>query len=133
MSATRPSRPARRPSVARRAAGGLTAVTLLTACGATTSVHDGQTLRVSVSEYRVAPQSIDAPSGLLTLAVHNNGRLSHNLVIARGGAVQAATPPLSPGEGAVLTTVLAPGVYQLASTEDSDQALGVYGTLRVGR
>jgi hypothetical protein len=117
----------------RAAAGALTAVTLLTACGATTLVRDGQTLSVSVSEYRVAPQSIHAPSGLLTLAVHNNGRLSHDLVISRDGTVQAATLPLSPGQGAVLTAVLAPGTYEIASTLNSDEALGVYGTLRVGR
>jgi hypothetical protein len=133
VSATRPSLRGRRAPAGRAAAGALAAVTLLTACGATTPVRDGQTLSVSISEYRVAPQSIHAPSGLLTLAVHNNGRLSHDLVISRDGTVQAATPPLSPGQGATLTAVLAPGTYQIASTLNSDEALGVYGTLRVGR
>jgi hypothetical protein len=133
VSATRPPRRARRRAALRSVAGALSAVTLLTACGATATVRNGQTLSVSLSEYRVAPQSIDAPSGLLTLAVHNNGRLSHDLVISRDGAVQAATPPLSPGQGAVLTAVLAPGTYEIASTLNSDEALGAYGTLRVGR
>ncbi len=68
--------------------------------------------------------------GPLTILVHNYGRLTHNLVISRGGQAQAITRPIWPGPTAELTLTLTPGSYLMASTILSDQTLGQYGTLR---
>ena len=104
---------------------------LLCGCGRTLLVGSDRTLSVGLTEYRIAPQSIHAPPGLLTILVHNYGRLTHNLVISRDGQSEAATPPIPPGETADLAVTLGPGTYLVASTILSDQALGAYGTLTV--
>ncbi|MDQ6730986.1 MAG: hypothetical protein M3022_11970 [Actinomycetota bacterium] len=90
-------------------------------------------LHVALSEYRVAPQQVSAPAGTLTIFVHNYGRLNHNLVISYRGVPEAFTEPIRPGQSAELITSLTPGRYVMASTVLSDQALGTYGSLTVGR
>jgi len=104
----------------------------LTGCGSTTTVRSGQTLRVALTEYRVTPQDVDVPAGLVTISVHNYGRLSHDLVISQGSVTEASTQPIAPGQTTDLVAVLSPGTYQMASTVLADQALGAYGTLTVG-
>lgn len=101
-------------------------------CGATTTVGSGATLQIAVSEYRVTPQAVRAGAGLLTIVVHNDGRLSHNLFISRGGVIEAASAPIAPGRWTELQAELAPGSYLMASAMLSDQALGAYGTLEIG-
>ena len=54
-------------------------------------------------------------------------------MITQDGRQTAATEPLAPGQTTDLVTTLAPGRYLMASTILSDQALGAYGTLDVGR
>jgi hypothetical protein len=100
-------------------------------CGAATKVTRGGTLQVALTEYHVAPQSVSAASGALTIDVHNYGRLSHDLVISSDGIPLASTKPIAPGQSAELFTTLAAGKYLMSSTILSDQALGAYGTLSV--
>jgi hypothetical protein len=100
-------------------------------CGATTRVGTGRTLQISLSEYRVIPQDVQAGAGVLTIVIHNYGRLSHSLVISREGVADASTKPIAPGQSALLEAALSPGRYQMASSILSDQALGAYGTLDV--
>jgi hypothetical protein len=115
-------------------AAALTAATLLLAgCGNTTRVGVDRTFQVALTEYRVSPQRVRAPSGTLTIFVHNYGRLSHNLVISSDAHADAATEPIPPGQTAELLATLAPGQYLMSSTILSDQALGAYGTLIVTR
>ena len=102
-------------------------------CSRTVTVGRSRTLQIVLTEYHVAPQSVHAPAGSLSIYVHNYGRLSHDLVISRGGQPAASTQPIPPGQSTELIAYLAPGHYLLASTVLSDQALGAYGTLVVGR
>jgi hypothetical protein len=104
----------------------------LSACGSTATPSAARTLRVALSEYRVTPQDISASPGLLTITVHNYGRLSHDLVISLNGVAEAQTKPIAPGQTVALQTTLGPGHYLMASSVLSDQALGAYGTLDVG-
>jgi hypothetical protein len=101
------------------------------ACGRTTSVKSGGTLQIALNEYRVAPQDVRAPTGLLTVIVHNYGRLTHDLVISLNGQTEAATKPIAPGQTQELDAALGPGHYLMSSAILSDQALGAYGTLIV--
>jgi hypothetical protein len=101
------------------------------ACGRTTRVGSGRTLQVALNEYRVTPQDVRAQTGLLTIFVHNYGRLTHNLVISLDGRPEVATAPIAPGQTEELDAALAPGHYLMASSILSDQALGAYGTLVV--
>jgi hypothetical protein len=106
----------------------------LTACGPSTlAVPAGGTLRLTVTEYQVRPQSVSAQAGPLTIVVRDTGRLVHNLAILNNGHVAAATPPIRPGSSATLTLALGPGTYVMASTLFFDESVGTYGTLRVTR
>jgi Cupredoxin-like domain len=104
---------------------------LLSGCGDQHVVGSDRALQITVSEYRIAPQSIRAPSGLLTIFVRNYGRLTHNFVIALSGHPEASTKPIAPGQTAVIAVTLSAGKYLMSSTILADQALGTYGTLTV--
>jgi hypothetical protein len=101
------------------------------ACGSTTTVGKDGTLRIALSEYRVTPQDVHTTAGVLTLVVHNYGRLTHDLVISLNGQAEISTPPIPPGGTQELSAALIPGTYTMASSILSDQALGAYGTLDV--
>lgn len=100
-------------------------------CGRTTKVGVGGTLQIALNEYRVTPQDVRAHTGLLTIFVHNYGRLTHDLVISQDGRIEASTKPIGPGQTEELNAALGPGHYLMASSILSDQALGAYGTLIV--
>jgi hypothetical protein len=104
----------------------------LAACGSGTTVGKDGTLRIALSEYRVIPQDVHTTAGVLTLVVHNYGRLTHDLVISLDGQPEIASRPIGPGQTQVLSAALIPGRYLMASSILSDQALGAYGTLDVG-
>jgi hypothetical protein len=101
-------------------------------CGTTATVGKGGSLQIALSEYRVTPQDVHAGQGLLTIIVHNYGRLTHSLVISQDGRTEALTKPIAPGQTVELAAALVPGRYEMASSILSDQALGAYGTLDVG-
>jgi hypothetical protein len=103
----------------------------MAACGRTTTVGTGRSLQIALNEYRVTPQDVRAQTGLLTIYVHNYGRLTHDLVITLDGRTEAATKPIAPGQTQELDAALGPGHYLMASSILSDQALGAYGTLIV--
>lgn len=106
---------------------------IVAGCSHTVSVGGSRTLRVALSEYRVVPQSVVAEPGQLTLVVSNDGRLTHNLAITTGaGKVLDQTQPIAPGASTELIVTLGRGTYVIGSTLFSDQALGTYGTLKVG-
>jgi hypothetical protein len=104
---------------------------LLAACAHTTVVGGDRTVRVELTEYRLHPQTIRASAGLLTIVVHNRGVLDHDLVVSQDGQAINSTQPVRPGQTVDLALNLAPGTYSIASTVQSDQTLGEYGTLRV--
>jgi hypothetical protein len=101
-------------------------------CGQMARVGTGGTLQVALDEYRVTPQDVRADAGTFTIVVHNDGRLTHDLVISQDGHTEASTEPIAPGQTADLIATLTRGQYLMASTILSDQALGAYGTLHVG-
>lgn len=105
----------------------------LAACGRTVTVGPGRVLHLTVSEYRIQPQSVRAGSGPLTIEVRDSGRLVHNLALLNSGHVAAATPPIRPGGTSKLVVALSPGTYIMASTMFFDQSLGAYGTLTITR
>jgi hypothetical protein len=101
-------------------------------CGTTAAVGNARTVQIALNEYRVTPQDVRASTGLLTIFVHNYGRLTHDLVITLDGRLEASTKPIAPGQTEELVAALGPGHYLMASSILSDQALGAYGTLDVG-
>jgi hypothetical protein len=110
-----------------------TALTVQAGCARTLHVGGDRSLRIALNEYRLNPGNARAAPGPLTLEIHNYGRLTHNLVISENGQSIASTRGIAPGHDAELTLTLGPGHYQMASSLMSDEALGEYGTLTVGR
>jgi hypothetical protein len=104
---------------------------LLGGCSETRVVGSDRAVHIALSEYRLNPERVSVSAGVLTIYVHNYGRLTHNLVVSENGQTTASTKPLWPGQSTALALDLAPGRYSIASTILSDQALGAYGTLNV--
>jgi hypothetical protein len=113
------------------AAGGILSAVALTGCGHSRQVGSNRSVRVALTEYRVNPESVSVSSGILMMMIHNDGRLTHNLVVSENGNLIASTHGIPPGGGAELDLSLAPGRYLMASTILSDEALGEYGTISV--
>lgn len=120
--------------MARKALGltGLLALAAsIAACGTTHVVGAHRTVYVALTEYRLAPQQVQADAGRLTIFVLNDGRYTHNLAVIRGGHTTGATQPIAPGHRARLTVTVRNGNYVIASTMLEDQDLGLYGSLVV--
>ena len=119
----------------RRAAKLVGTLVLLLAGAGCSHTVDARTgvVRILVTEYRLVPQSVRARPGELKIYVHNDGRLTHNLSVARGPRTTGETQPIRPGQSAQLTVTLTPGRYFMSSTILSDRDLGIYGTLTVTR
>src|SRR5947209_4629043 len=84
-------------------------------CGHTQRVAGDGTLRIGLTEYRLHPQSASAAAGVITILIHNYGRLTHNLVVSENGQSIASTKGIAPGSDAELSLSLAPGSYLMTS------------------
>jgi predicted small secreted protein len=117
----------------------LLAPLLLAGCGAGRAVRvAGHRLALTLSEYRIVPQTASVPAGRLMIAACNRGILTHNVVLQRGSLDSdertplAGIPTLLPGRcDATTTQPLAPGRYLLASTVGNQAVLGMAATLIV--
>jgi hypothetical protein len=103
----------------------------LAGCGHTIRAGNSRHLVVALTEYRIAPETVRAYAGTLTITVRNVGTLTHNLVISLGSQNEAFSPDLTPGGSTTMIVDLAPGRYTLRSTISEDQSLGLWGTLDV--
>jgi plastocyanin len=112
--------------------GALVILLAAAGCSHTVDARSGA-VRLALTEYRLVPQSVRVRSGQLTISVHNYGRLTHNLTVARGTRTTGSTQPIRPGQTAQLTVTLMPGKYFMSSTIPSDRDLGIYGTITVAR
>jgi uncharacterized cupredoxin-like copper-binding protein len=117
--------------VATRAVLALALACVLAGCAHTFRVGGSRALSVALSEYQLAPDTVRAYSGTLTITVRNLGLRTHDLAISQGSQNVAVSPDLVPGETSTMTVDLAPGTYMLRSTITGDQALGLWGTLDV--
>ena len=106
-------------------------VTVLAGCAREQQVGSNRTVQVAVTEYLLRPNDVHASAGPLTIVVHNYGRLTHDLVIAKEGQKQASTGTIWPGQTSELEIDLPKGTYTMASNVVSDQPVGVFGTLTI--
>jgi hypothetical protein len=112
----------------------------LAGCGAGTTVRTtGHELAVTLTEYRITPQTVSVPAGRLRLVAHNRGLLTHNVELERGSldsgerrVVLSVIHTLLPGaSGKVVTGPLRPGKYLLVSAVGNQTTLGMAATLIV--
>lgn len=120
------------PGVRAVVAGLATLLAVCAGCGEPEPVAvDATPLRLTLSEYRVAPQAVRVPAGRVELVVRNAGTMVHRLEIRSADRARrlAATPPLRPGERARLVVELPPGRYLDACAADRHDTLGEHGTI----
>ena len=114
-----------------RTALALTLAWTLAACDHTIRVGGGRTLHVTLSEYRITPDTVRAYAGTLTIDVRNIGTRTHNLAVSLGNYNEVVSPDLTPGGTATVIVNLSPGQYMMRSLIVNDQALGEWGMLDV--
>lgn len=105
-------------------------------CGEPDPVASGASpLRLTLSEYRVAPQAVRVPAGRVELVVRNAGTTVHRLQLRSADRARtlATGPPLRPGETARLVVDLPPGTYRAACAVERHDTLGEHGTIVVAR
>jgi uncharacterized cupredoxin-like copper-binding protein len=116
------------------------AAALTAGCGEPAAVDvSGNTLRVTLDEYRIRPQNIRVHAGRIHLVAIDEGRLTHNLAIEsitddptkriEYGRTETAHPGDTVTEREPIE--LKPGRYRLACTISNHDNLGQYGTLTV--
>lgn len=112
---------------------------LLAGCGGSAAIRKSdRELDLTLSEYRITPQTVSVPAGRLRIVAHNRGILTHNVELERGTldsgehSVLSIVHTLLPGaSAAVLTGPLAPGRYLLVSSVDNQTTLGMAASLVV--
>lgn len=118
----------------------LLAALLLAGCGTGQTRHlTGHRLALTLTEYRILPQTVSVPAGPLRITACNRGVLTHNVALQQGTldsderTTLTDIPTLLPGRcGSVLmTTPLASGRYLLTSTVGNQAVLGMAATLIV--
>jgi uncharacterized cupredoxin-like copper-binding protein len=119
----------------------LGAATLVGCGGGPSYTHDRDgALQITLDEYRIRPESFEAPAGRIHLVVTNSGRLTHNLVVeafdhdvGEEPRLYGRTDTLHPGEhGSEQAPItLKPGKYRLTCTIGNHDDLGQYGELKV--
>ncbi|HEU4701310.1 MAG TPA: cupredoxin domain-containing protein [Conexibacter sp.] len=92
---------------------------------------DATPLRLTLSEYRIAPQAVSVPAGRVELVVRNGGATVHRLEVRSGDRRRrlAATPPLRPGEQARLVLELGYGTYVTTCARERHHTLGEHGAI----
>ena len=93
-------------------------------------VAAGKPVPVAENEFHIilAPKTL--PAGTYTFVVKNTGKIQHDLAV-QGGAVNAKTPLLNPGQTAKLTVKLPAGTYALFCTVPGHRAAGMLAKLTV--
>ncbi len=122
------------PALPRRplAAALATALAACAGCGepAAVALRSGP-LRLTLSEYRIAPQAVVVPAGRVAIVVRNGGTTVHRLRLrsADGARTIATAPPLRPGQTARLVVELPPGRYVDTCAIARHDTLGERGTI----
>jgi len=104
---------------------------LLWGCGDTGSTvrSSDARARVVLDDYLLAPQELSVPSGRVTIALANRGRVGHTFRLRREGRLYAEVPTLLPGKRRTITRTLPRGAYRMFCVIANHEELGMYGTL----
>jgi plastocyanin len=120
----------------RAAAAGLIAVALLAACGGGGSGGGGQpagSIKVTMTEYKFDPSSINVSSGKVVFFLVNVGTVSHDMIISDSSNNRVAGSELvSAGDSFVFTVdSISAGTYTYYCSQPGHRGLGMQGTLTV--
>lgn len=90
---------------------------------------------VALSEWQLAPSSLEAPAGAVCFIVRNDGTVSHDLGLRREGAAADAaeqlfvTRLLAPGGSQTVTWRIAAGRFTAYCDVPGHEAAGMKGTV----
>ncbi len=120
----------------RKVAVALTAGLLLgvAACGASNGGGPpANAIKVTMTEFKFDPASIDAKAGTITFFVVNGGTISHDMIIRdAGGNRLGGSDLLSAGDSATVTlNNVAAGTYTYFCDQPGHEQSGMHGTLTV--
>ena len=92
----------------------------------------GNTIAVTLSDFKISPATLTAKAGAVQFDVKNGGPTPHNLTIKDAtGKVLGATKDLKPGETAKLVVTLAAGGYTATCSLAGHESLGMKDSLTV--
>jgi plastocyanin len=113
----------------------LTAVVLLAGCGGSTPSQPSGSIKVTMTEFKFDPSTINASSGKVVFFLVNAGTTSHDLIIrdSSGNRVSGAASELvSAGDSFVFTVSnIGAGTYAFFCDQPGHEASGMKGTLTV--
>lgn len=104
----------------------MTRLLIAAAFAVSSSVATGQTVAVTLSEWKVGFTSDTLRAGSVTFEVKNNGSMTHAFHI-RGEGVDKGTREIPARQSATLTVTLKPGTYEVfcPMSEESHKMAGM--------
>jgi uncharacterized cupredoxin-like copper-binding protein len=91
----------------------------------------GQTVNMSLADFRLDPAAPTVNAGTVTFKVINDGQTTHALEV-EGPGEEAETEELAPGDSAELTVDLGePGTYEMYCPVDGHKDQGMEGEITV--
>ncbi len=121
----------------RTAAVALVAVALLAvaaACGSSGVAQPAGSIKVTMTEYKFDPGTINAPAGKVVFYLVNVGSMSHDMVITQsdGTTIVGRSDLVSAGDEFVFTVDnIAAGSYKFYCAQPGHADLGMRGTLTI--
>lgn len=119
----------------RALAAGLVAVALLAACGGGGggSGQPAGSIKVTMSDYKYDPSSINAPAGKAVFYLVNAGTVAHDMIIVDSSNNRVAGSELiSAGDSFVFAVDnITAGTYTFYCDQPGHRAQGMQGTLTV--
>jgi plastocyanin len=112
----------------------LAAVALLAACGGNSPAQPAGSIKVTMTEFKFDPSTINAPAGKVVFYLVNAGNnTSHDFIIRdTSGTRVAGSELLSAGDSLVFTVdSIAAGTYTYFCDQPGHEASGMKGTLTV--
>lgn len=96
------------------------------------AVEAGNTIAVTLSDFKISPSNLTARAGAVQFDVTNAGPTPHNLTIKDAtGKVLGATKNLAPGETTKLVVTLTAGGYTAICSLPGHASLGMKDSLTV--
>jgi plastocyanin len=116
-----------------RATAALVALAVVIGCGGAepTAVVGDEHVEITLDEFLIAPQNLEARPGRVTFDVVNRGRLRHSFHVWGADSAPVEIESLFPGDAVQRSATLAPGEYRLVCTLSNHAELGMTGRLVV--
>jgi plastocyanin len=114
-------------------AAAVAVVALLAGCGGGTTAQPSGSIKVTMSEFKFDPSTINASSGKVVFYLVNAGTTSHDFIIRDSSNNRVSGSELvSAGDAIVFTVDSIPaGTYTVFCDQSGHEASGMKGTLTV--